>query len=60
MLIPIKRMKNYVDIDVDDKTLAEKLTLNGTHVDAEIDYDKEVKNVVTGKILEIKQHPNAD
>ena len=60
MLVPIKWMKNYVDIDVDDKTLADKLTLTGSHVDAVIDYNKEVKNVVTGKILEIKQHPNAD
>ncbi|MDD4437818.1 MAG: phenylalanine--tRNA ligase subunit beta [Tissierellia bacterium] len=60
MLVPIKWMKNYVDIDVDDKILADKLTLTGSHVDAVIDYNKEVKNVVTGKILEIKQHPNAD
>ena len=60
MLIPVKWMKQYVDIDTDDKTLADKLTLTGSHVDAVIDYNKEVKNVVTGKILEIKQHPNAD
>ncbi len=60
MLVPIKWMKQYVDIDVDDKTLADKLTLTGSHVDAVIDYNKEVKNVLTGKILEIKQHPNAD
>lgn len=60
MLVPIKWMKQYVDIDTDDKTLADKLTLTGSHVDAVIDYNKEVKNVVTGKILEIKQHPNAD
>ena len=60
MLVPIKWMKKYVDIDVDDKTLADKLTLSGSHVDAVIDYKKEVKCVVTGKILEIKQHPNAD
>ncbi len=60
MLVPIKWMKKYVDIDVDDKTLADKLTLTGSHVDAVINYNKEVKNVVTGKILEIKQHPNAD
>jgi len=60
MLVPIKWMKKYVDIDVDDKTLADKLTLTGSHVDAVIDYKKEVKRVVTGKILEINQHPNAD
>ncbi|NLJ59013.1 MAG: phenylalanine--tRNA ligase subunit beta [Tissierellia bacterium] len=60
MLVPIKWIKKYVDINVDDKTLADKLTLTGSHVDAVIDYNKDVTNVVTGKILEIKQHPNAD
>jgi cell division protease FtsH len=60
MLVPVKWMKKYVDIDVDDKTLADKLTLTGSHVDAVIDYNKEVKGVVTGRILEINQHPNAD
>ena len=60
MLVPIKWMKQYVDIDTDDKTLADKLTLTGSHIDAVIDYEKQVENVVTGKILEIKPHPNAD
>ena len=60
MLVPVKWMKKYVDIDVDDKTLADKLTLTGSHVDAVIDYNKEVKGIVTGRILEINQHPNAD
>ncbi|MDW5299798.1 MAG: phenylalanine--tRNA ligase subunit beta [Sedimentibacter sp.] len=60
MLVPIKWMSQYVDINTDDKTLADKLTLTGSHIDAVIDYNKEVKNVVTGKILEIIKHPNAD
>ncbi|MFA9423658.1 MAG: phenylalanine--tRNA ligase subunit beta [Sedimentibacter sp.] len=60
MLVPIKWMSQYVEINTDDKTLADKLTLTGSHIDAVIDYNKEVINVVTGKILEIKQHPNAD
>ena len=60
MLIPIKWMKQYVDIDTDDKTLSDKLTLTGSHIDAVIDYDKKVENVVTGKIVELVQHPNAD
>ncbi len=60
MLVPIKWMKQYVEINTDDKTLADKLTLTGSHVDAVIDYEKKVTNVVTGKILEIEKHPNAD
>ncbi|WMJ76736.1 MULTISPECIES: phenylalanine--tRNA ligase subunit beta [unclassified Sedimentibacter] len=60
MLVPIKWMKKYVDINTDDKTLSDKLTLTGSHVDAVIDYTKEVVNVVTGKIVELVKHPNAD
>lgn len=60
MLVPIKWMKKYVDINTDDKTLADKLTLTGSHVDAVINLEKEITNVVTGKILEIEKHPNAD
>lgn len=60
MLVPIKWMKQYVDINTDDKTLSDKLTLTGSHVDAVIDYTKEVTNVVTGKIVELVSHPNAD
>lgn len=60
MLVPIKWMKQYVEINTDDKTLADKLTLTGSHVDAVIDYEKKVTNVVTGQILEIEKHPNAD
>lgn len=60
MLVPIKWMKQYVDIDTDDKTLADKLTLTGSHIDEIIDYTKQVTNVVTGKIVELVKHPNAD
>lgn len=60
MLVPIKWMKQYVDINTDDKTLSDKLTLTGSHVDAVIDYTKEAVNVVTGKIVELVNHPNAD
>lgn len=60
MLVPIKWMKQYVDINVDDKTLSDKLTLTGSHVDAVIDYTKNIENIVTGKVVELVQHPNAD
>ncbi len=60
MLVPIKWMKQYVEINTDDKTLSDKLTLTGSHVDAVIDYTKDVINVVTGKIIELEKHPNAD
>jgi len=60
MLIPIKWLKEYVDIDMDTKLLADKLTMSGSHVDSIESVDKGIKNVVVGKILEISKHPDAD
>lgn len=60
MLVPIKWLKEYVDIDIDTKELADKLTMSGSHVDSIENIDKGVENVVVGKIIEIKDHPNAD
>ncbi|MBP1924188.1 phenylalanyl-tRNA synthetase beta chain [Sedimentibacter acidaminivorans] len=60
MLVPIKWMSQYVDINTDEKTLADKLTLTGSHVDSIINNEREVENVITGKILEVVKHPNAD
>jgi len=60
MLVPVKWLKEYVDIDIDTKELADKLTMSGSHVDSIESVDKGVENVVVGKILEINQHPDAD
>lgn len=60
MLAPIRWLNKYVDINVSDKELADRLTMTGTHVDSIIDLNKNIKNVVVGKIIKIEQHPNAD
>lgn len=60
MLVPINWMKEYVDIDVDAKEIADKVTLSGSHVDS-IEYtDRGISGVFVGKITAIKKHPNAD
>lgn len=60
MLVPVKWLKEYVDLDVDTKELADELTLSGSHVESIISLDRKIKNIVVGKILTIKKHPNAD
>ena len=60
MLVPIKWLNKYVNINVDDKELAEKLTMSGSHVDSIIDLKKDIKNIIVGKIISIQKHPNAD
>lgn len=60
MKAPISWLKDYVDIDVTPKELAEKLLHVGFEVE-EIDYlGKNIDNIVVGHILEISRHPDAD
>lgn len=60
MLVPINWMKKYVNIDIDAKELSDKITATGSHVDSIINIDKGVTNVVSGKIIKIDKHPDAD
>lgn len=60
MLLPIKWLKEYVNIDEDSKMLADNLTLSGSHVESIISLDKGIENVVVGKIVKLDKHENAD
>lgn len=61
MLVPVKWMKDYIDIEgIDIRELADKLNATGSHVEAIENVDKGTEKVVVGKILEIERHPDAD
>ena len=60
MLVPVKWIRDYVNIDMDTVELADKMTMTGTKVETIEFLGEEISNVVVGKIEEIKQHPNAD
>ncbi len=60
MLVPMNWLKDYVEINVDTKTLADAMTMSGTKVEEIFKSGEEVKNVVVGKVLEMKGHPGAD
>lgn len=60
MLVPIKWLKDYVDIKVDPKTFADVMTMFGSKVEKVEEMGKEIENVVVGKILKIESHPAAD
>ncbi len=60
MKIPVSFLKDYVDIDMDAKKLGDLLTLSGSKVEEVITSGDEIQNVVTGKILKIEPHPDAD
>nr|WP_300005087.1 phenylalanine--tRNA ligase subunit beta [Tissierella sp.] len=60
MLLPIRWLKDYVDTEKTGKSLADGLTLSGSHVESIISMNKGVKGVIVGKILKIDKHPDAD
>lgn len=60
MKIPVKWLKDYVSIDVTPKELGDLLTLSGSNVEEVIITGDEIENVVTGKLLKIEKHPDAE
>jgi phenylalanyl-tRNA synthetase beta chain len=60
MLVPIKWLKDYVDINIDVKRFADAMTMSGSNVDTIEEMGKEIENVVVGKIVKVERHPDAD
>jgi phenylalanyl-tRNA synthetase beta chain len=67
MRVPISWLKEYVDIPIPIKELAERLTLAGLEVaateyvglpGADLEWDRD--KILVAEIVEIKPHPNAD
>lgn len=60
MLVSLKWLRDYVDIDMDTKEFADKMTMTGTKVEKVDFYGTDIEKVVVGKIIEITPHPDAD
>lgn len=60
MKASIEWLNEYADIDVSAKELRDILTMTGSKVETIDDKGGDIKNVVVGKILEVKRHINAD
>lgn len=60
MLVSLKWLRDYVDIDLDAQTFGDKMTMTGTKTETVEYYGQEISNVVVGKILKIEGHPDAD
>lgn len=60
MLVPIKWLKDYVDIKADPKDFSDAMTMSGSKVEAVSETGKDIENVVVGKILKVERHPDAD
>lgn len=60
MKIPYRWLLEYVDINMDIKEVGDALTLSGSKVEEIIEKGKEIDRVVTGKLIKLEKHPDAD
>jgi len=60
MLVSLKWLKDYVDIDLSATELADRLTMSGLEVDAVHETAPAFSGVVVAKILSVKPHPDAE
>lgn len=60
MDLPMKWLYEYADINTTTQDFIDKITLSGSKVESVTSLAKDITNVVTGKVLEIEKHPDAD
>ena len=53
MLVPLKWLRDYVDIDIDTQEFADMMTMTGSKVEKVDFFGKETNGVEVCKILEI-------
>ena len=60
MRVPLSWLREYVDVDLSPRALAEALTMRGLEVSAIEVSGADWTDVVAGRLLSIERHPNAD
>jgi len=60
MKVPINWLRDYVDINISTKELGDRLTMTGSMAEEIIAKGADISNVVTGKIVKLEKHPDAD
>ncbi len=55
-----KWLKEFVDVTVSDKEFTDRMTMSGSKVETYTELGAEIKNVVVGRIVEMKRHENSD
>jgi len=60
MKAPLSWLKQFLEIDLNAKTVAEKLTLLGIEVEKIDETPLSFSGIVVGKVIQAEQHPNAD
>jgi len=60
MLVALKWLKDYIDVDVSPAELAERLTMAGLEVDSLKETGPAFRGVRVARILSLRPHPDAD
>ncbi|SFH58680.1 phenylalanyl-tRNA synthetase beta subunit [Tindallia magadiensis] len=60
MLVPVKWLKEYVNVNVDVDELADKMTMSGSNVEEVKRWGEGLDRIIVGKITKIDVHPRAD
>lgn len=60
MLVPLIWQKDYLKLDKDLKTITDRLSETGSHVEEVNIYTSNLEGVVVGHVLSQEKHPNAD
>lgn len=60
MRVSLKWLRDYIEIDMSPEELADKLTMAGIPVATVTSLDAGIEKVVTGRLVEVSKHPDAD
>ena len=60
MRVPLSWLREYVDVDLSPRELADQLTMRGMEVNAIETGGAGWTDVVVGRVLQVDRHPNAD
>lgn len=60
MLVPLIWQKNYVDLNENIKTITDRLSETGSHVEGVETFTSDMEGIVVGRVNSLEKHPNAD
>jgi phenylalanyl-tRNA synthetase beta chain len=60
MRVPLSWLREYVDLSISPRQLAEELTMHGMEVNAVETTGADWTDVVVGRVVDLRRHPNAD
>ncbi len=60
MKVSLSWLREYIPVDLEPQEMSDRLTMAGLEVDAVENLYDYLDNVVVAKVVEAKQHPNAD